>query len=58
MMDRYKKMLTWGRGLSKIEKKKHRRTLWMAPKSLYENYLFKFPDAFSHATDGAETTER
>ena len=28
------------------------------PKSLYENYLFKFPDAFSHATDGAETTER
>ena len=51
-----KKVLTWGRG-SKIAKKV--LTYFMdGPKSLYENYLFKFPDAFSHATDGAETTER
>ena len=51
-----KKELTWGRW-SKIAQKTP--TYFMdAPKSLYENYLFKFPDAFSHATDGAETTER
>ena len=51
-----KKVLTWGMG-SKIAKKVL-TYLWTALKSLYENYLFKFPDAFSHATDGAETTER